>query len=35
MSTGSGGQQENGVGFGNKHLLEKMKGRNWCYTERP
>lgn len=22
-----------GMGFENKHLLEKMKGRNWCYTE--
>lgn len=29
------GAQENGVGFENKHLLEKMKGRNWCYTEKP
>lgn len=26
--------QENGMGFENKHLLEKMKGRNWCYTEK-
>lgn len=29
------GAQENGMGFENKHLLEKMKGRNWCYTEKP